>query len=51
MAIETHEHTVEVYDNATREHYTRPATAEELGFYEVLAEQLANPLAPPTPEP
>jgi hypothetical protein len=51
-----HEHTVEVYDNATGEHYTRPATAEELAFYETLAEQLANPnTAPetstPTPEP
>jgi hypothetical protein len=38
-----HEHTVEVYDNATGEHYTRPATAEELAFYETLAEQLSNP--------
>jgi hypothetical protein len=33
MATETN-HTVEVYDNATGEHYTRPANAEELAFYE-----------------
>ena len=39
MATETN-HTVEVYDNATGEHYTRPANAEELAYYEQLeAEQ------------
>jgi hypothetical protein len=42
MDTEKHKYTVEVYDNATGEHYTRPANAEELAFYETLAEQLAN---------
>ena len=27
------DYTVEVYDNATGEHYTRPCTPEELAFY------------------
>ena len=46
MATETN-YTVEVYDNATGEHYTRPATPEELAFYEQLqAEQ--EPTEPPT---
>lgn len=29
--------TVEVYDNATGEHYTRDATAEEQSIYEQIA--------------
>ena len=30
----TSNHTVEVYDNLTGEHYTRECTPEELAFYE-----------------
>jgi hypothetical protein len=30
----TPNHTVEVYDNLTGEHYTRDCTPEELAFYE-----------------
>jgi hypothetical protein len=41
MATET-DHTVEVYDNATGEHYTRPANAEELAFYKQLEKELAE---------
>jgi hypothetical protein len=33
MATELPKHMVEVYDNATGEHYERPATAEELAYY------------------
>jgi hypothetical protein len=39
MATETN-HSVEVYDNKTGEHYTRPANAEELEFYKELEEML-----------
>jgi hypothetical protein len=38
MDTETNQ-TVEVYDNATGEHYTRPCTPDELAFYEELAKQ------------
>ena len=38
--------TVEVYDHATGEHYTRPCTPEELAFYEELAQ--ANTVELPT---
>jgi hypothetical protein len=41
MATETN-YTVEVYDNETGEHYTRPANAEELAFYEELEKELAQ---------
>jgi hypothetical protein len=47
MATETN-HTVEVYDNATGEHYTRPANAEELAFYEQLEAEALQPTEPPT---
>jgi hypothetical protein len=33
MATGLRKHIVEVYDNATGEHYERPATAEELAYY------------------
>jgi len=38
MGTETN-FTVEVYDNATGEHYTRPCTPEELAFYQSLASE------------
>jgi hypothetical protein len=41
MATRT-KHTVEVYDNATGEHFTRPANAEELAFYKQLEKELAQ---------
>jgi len=33
MATESPSYTIEVYDNATGEHYERPATPEELAYY------------------
>lgn len=38
MATES-KHMVEVYDAETGEHYEREATAEELAFYEQLAQE------------
>jgi hypothetical protein len=35
----TPNHTVEVYDNLTGEHYTRDCTPEELAFYEQLEKE------------
>ena len=40
MATETN-YTVEVYDVATGEHYTRPATPDELAFYKQLEQAQA----------
>jgi hypothetical protein len=40
------DHTVEVYDNATGEHYTRPCTPEELAFYEQQKQELQQQVQP-----
>jgi hypothetical protein len=47
MATKTN-HTVEVYDNATGENYTRPANAEELAFYDELEKELTQSNSEPT---